>query len=804
MSEQGGRGARRAGLAPRVQPSRARALFDRVPIGLYRSTRDGRILNANPALAALLGCASVNDLLAIPAPSFYLDPDQRAEQIQVIERTRAPLVSELRLRRKDGAQIWVRDTFSPVYDAMGRLRYFEGSLEDVTPKHDAHAAFVQSQQRLELALQSADLGMYDWQVAQDVVTISDRYATMLGYTVAEMELTREGWLALIHPDDRNTVLAAQERRRSGLPAAAIMEYRMAVKTGGWRWIQDRAAIVEQEEDGRPRRIVGFHLDITERKAAEARAGRVNRGLWMMVRCHEAIARAKDEASLLDQVCGILVDVGGYGVAWGGRAAGAAAKTVRLIARRGPLQHCLDDPTAGDADPPGDGPVGAAIRTAAVCHARDLAIDPRFPTWRNQALAGGLRSALVLPLMQRGRVLAELGLGYNEVDPFDDEEVSYLESLAQDITLGVAALRTDTERDDLLEAMFVSERRLREMLESVQLVVVGLDCEGGITFCNEYLSRVAGVRRPEMIGANWFAHFVPDYQQAQTRTAFDRMLGVASVSAYFESDLLTAHGERRTLSWNFTTTRDMNARVIGVTGIGEDITDRLRMAAARDELLTQVVAAHERLQSLSRQLVRVQEAERRSLARELHDEIGQSLTGLKIMIDMSLKSPAVARTNLPEALSLLNELIGKVRALSLDLRPGLLDDLGLLPALLWLFDRYTQQTNVQVSFHHIQLEDRRFSSEIETAAYRVVQEALTNVARHAQTDQAAVQVRVEETALYVEVRDQGRGFDAVAALSAGYAAGLSGLRERTELLSGRLVIESAPGVGTRVAAELPIT
>jgi PAS domain S-box-containing protein len=727
-----------------------------------------------------------------------MDPAQRTAQIATIAQTRAAAVDEICLRRKDGAAVWVRDTFSPVYDALGRFRYFEGSLEDVTQKYAARAAFAQSQQRLELALQSADLGMYDWNILSGEVTISERYAAMLGYAVAEMDLSFASWKALVHPDDLPGVLVTLEQRLGDLSPPVLSEYRMRARSGEWHWIQDRAGIIERAPDGRPMRIVGFHLDITERKAAEVRAGRVNRGLWMMVKCHEAITRAKDEAGLLDQVCEVLVDVGGYGVAWGGRAEGDARKTVRLIARRGPLRHCLDDSTAGD------GPVGAAIRTAAVCHVRDLATDLAFPAWRDQALAGGLRSALVLPLMQRRQVVAELGLGHNEVDPFDAEEVSYLESLAQDIALGVAALRTDAERDELLEALFVSERRLREMLGSVRLVVVGLDCAGGITFCNEYLSQVAGMRRPEMIGANWFKRFVPDDQQAQTRTAFDRMLGAASVSGFFESDMLTVHGERRTISWNFTTTRDMNARVIGVTGIGEDITDRLRIAAARDELLTQVVAAHERLQSLSRQLVRVQEAERRSLARELHDEIGQSLTGLKILIDMSLKSPAVAQANLPDALSLLNELIGKVRALSLDLRPGLLDDLGLLPALLWLFDRYSQQTNVQVSFHHVGLEDRRFASEIETAAYRVVQEALTNVARHAQTDHATVQVRVEEMALYVEVRDQGRGFDAAAALAAGYAAGLSGLRERTELLSGRLVIESAPGVGTRVTAELPIT
>jgi len=406
MGKHGNHGIRRADPAHRIHAPRTRALFDRVPIGLYRTTLDGRFLHANPALAALLGYTDVAELLATPVTSLYMDPAQRTAQITTIEQTRAAVVDEICLRRKDGAAVWVRDTFSPVYDALGRFRYFEGSLEDVTQKYAARAAFAQSQQRLELALQSADLGMYDWNLLSGEVTISDRYATMLGYTVAEMDLSFAGWKALVHPDDLPGVLVTLERRLGDLSPPVMSEYRMRARSGEWRWIQDRAGIIERAPDGRPLRMVGFHLDITERKAAEVRAGRVNRGLWMMVQCHEAITRAKDEAGLLDQVCEVLVDVGGYGVAWGGRAEGDARRTVRLVARRGPLQHCLDDP-----DPPaGDGPVGAAIRTAATCHARDLATDPRFPAWRDQALAGGLQSALVLPLMQRRQVVAELGLG----------------------------------------------------------------------------------------------------------------------------------------------------------------------------------------------------------------------------------------------------------------------------------------------------------------------------------------------------------------------------------------------------------
>jgi len=796
----------------RIRPPRrirrlpCRAFFEWSPIGFYRTTRSGRILSANPALASLLGYDSVEELLQVSAHSLYADPRQRTEQILAIEQAHRPQTSEICLRRKDGALIWVRDTFCPVYDAAGRLLYFEGSLEDITQWRNTLTALRQSQQRLALALQSADLGMYDWDLRTGEVTINDRYASMLGYSVAELAMSREVWQALVHPDDLPGALAAVEQCLREAPTSITHEYRMRARTGEWRWIQDRFGVVERDEQDRVVRVVGFHLDVTGRRRMEEALRRLNRNLRAMLECNQAVVRARDEMELLNQICEILVEVAGYRQVWVGRAEQDAQKTVRPIAVCGTAADYVANITVtwGEDDVYGAGPVGTAIRTKKRCVVGDVATDPCFAPWREQLAAFGFRSVVALPLLVRNRAVAALAIYADAVNAFDDEELQLLDALAQNISLGMASLRSDAERDELLEALFVSERRLREMLESVQLVVVGLDREGQVTFCNEHLARVIGLHRSEVLGSNWFERFTPADQRRQIEEQFVRLLDVTSVAAHFESDLLTARGERRTISWNFTTTRDMNARVIGVTGIGEDITDRLRMAAARDELFTQVISAHERLQALSRQLVRVQDEERRNLARELHDEIGQSLTGLKMMVDMALRSPAMAEANLRQVQSLLNELIGKVRSLSLDLRPAMLDDLGLLPALLWLVDRFMLQTQIQVNFRHQGLDGRRFATEIETAAYRIVQEALTNVARHAETDYAFVEVVAEGGLLHVEVRDHGRGFDPAGILTAGYAAGLSGLRERADLLGGRLVIESAPGQGTRVLADLPTT
>lgn len=208
--------------------------------------------------------------------------------------------------------------------------------------------------------------------------------------------------------------------------------------------------------------------------------------------------------------------------------------------------------------------------------------------------------------------------------------------------------------------------------------------------------------------------------------------------------------------------------------------------------------------LSHRLVQVQESERREIARELHDEVGQVLTGLKLLLEMATRNPGTkAEEGLAQAQNLLNELMARVRDLSLNLRPTMLDDLGLVHALVWLLDRYRAQTGIAVNLTQAGLEGRRFSPEIETAAYRIVQEALTNVARHSGATQADVHVWSSEDVLSVQVEDHGRGFDSDAVLPRLSAGGLAGMRERAQLLGGRLTTDSVAGQGTSVSANFPL-
>ena len=233
----------------------------------------------------------------------------------------------------------------------------------------------------------------------------------------------------------------------------------------------------------------------------------------------------------------------------------------------------------------------------------------------------------------------------------------------------------------------------------------------------------------------------------------------------------------------------------VLAVVRDVTERKRAEQVRDELLEDLRTERHQLMALSRRLVVVQEEERRGIARELHDQIGQLLTGLKLL--------AESDRGKDELLEVVSELIGRVRSLSLDLRPPMLDTLGLVSALLWHLDRYTAQTGVRVDFRELG-QRRRYSTNTEIAAFRIVQEALTNVARHAGVRDASVRVEVGDAGrLRLTVEDRGAGFNPASVLKEN-SIGLTGMHERADLLGGRVWIDSGPGRGTRVEAELPAT
>jgi PAS domain S-box-containing protein len=364
-------------------------------------------------------------------------------------------------------------------------------------------------------------------------------------------------------------------------------------------------------------------------------------------------------------------------------------------------------------------------------------------------------------------------------------------------IAIARQRAEEEKNELLARLDGQIEELtafRGLLESAPDAHVIVNSEGRIVLVNAQTEAMFGYRQDELLGQPVEILFPARFEQVHFA---HRQHYVANTHLRPMNIGLDLAGRRQDgsefpveVSLSSLKTKDD----VLITSIIRDITERKR---ADKEL-------RQRLQALSRQLLEVQEIERRHIAHELHDEIGQILTALTLILDMSSRLSAKAiRTSLNEAQTLVNELMERVDELALNLRPAMLDDLGLLPALLWHFERYTRQTRVQVTFKHRRLEGRRFAPGVETAAYRIVQEALTNVARYAGVSQVTVRLWADADTLDVQIEDQGVGFDPQVALAAGDSIGLSGMQKRAVLLGGQLRIESAPGAGVCLTAELPL-
>ena len=209
-----------------------------------------------------------------------------------------------------------------------------------------------------------------------------------------------------------------------------------------------------------------------------------------------------------------------------------------------------------------------------------------------------------------------------------------------------------------------------------------------------------------------------------------------------------------------------------------------------------------------QIIEAQENERTRISRELHDEVGQALTAIKFNLDMIEKelsepSPSI-REKLEDAKSLSNQTLAAMRQLSMDLRPTMLDDLGLVPTLRWYVQNFSKRLNIDSDFRAIGLEEK-LSPQVETAFYRVIQETLNNIAKHAEASRIEVVLERRNSVIHISVNDNGRGFDLDRVLHAGSperGLGIVGIQERVSLLGGRMEIQSRPGSGTHIHIEVP--
>ncbi|MEX0712645.1 MAG: ATP-binding protein [Pirellulales bacterium] len=456
----------------------------------------------------------------------------------------------------------------------------------------------------------------------------------------------------------------------------------------------------------------------------------------------------------------------------------------------------------------------------------------------------IAEGLVIPFALNGHALGTIWvLTHDESRRFDAEDVHIMTVLAEFTAAALQTLSSHnaaTKAQDELrrnnQALRESEARFRKLVLALPAAVYTTDREGRVTLFNDRAAKLWG-RRPEVGKDLWCGSwriFRPDgtplpHDQCPMAVALREGRGVRGQEIVVERP----DGARVCVLPYPEPLRDAAGEVVGAVNMLVDVTDRKRteeaLREAHDELGRRVeertaelakvnevlkaeIARHQQTDAARseavQQLINAKEAERHRLARELHDRMGQHLTALMLGLRM-LRDGTPELSSARERLQQLQELADlmgrEIHHLALELRPTALDDFGLHTALGNYIEEWSERSGVGVDLYSTGLDGNRLPSPIETALYRVVQEGLTNVLKHAQARRVSLILRRSPDQVLAILEDDGRGFDADAAISTRGPQGrlgLLGMRERVALVGGTLTIESTPGRGTTIFARIP--
>lgn len=701
---------------------------------------DGRIQSWNAGAERLFGYAE-EEALGQPI-TLLRDHAHHYEQTAIIDRLRQGLSvvhTETLMGRKDGQKVPVAVTYSPIRDATGTTIGISKIAHDITTRKAAEERLRRSQTRQTLILRALPVVMYSATPWGDFggIWISDNVERVTGFSSGQLVDDSHFWASRLHPDDRERALKEFEGIHE--TGALATEYRWQVADGTYHWFLDRAVLV-RNPDRTPKEIIGVWMDITERKRIEETLREANEKLTALI--HSS------------PIAIMVLDAEGRCTLWN-----PAAQ--RIFGWRA------------------DEVLGRPLPTIPT----DRQEEHR--AFRERVLRGeGFVEEEVLRQRKDGsRIAVSL-----HTAPLHDSSGK---------ATGVMGLLLDiTDRKRAEEALV----RQAQILDQVHDSVVATDLNGSITSWNKGAERLFGYSAGEAMGRH-VSFLYPEEEHGFLDTGVIAPLK-AKGSHEVEVRMRRKSGECFYAHLALSLQRGADGHVSGMIGYSMDITDR---KLAQEQLLH----SREQLRALTLRLQEAQEEEQRRIAREIHDELGQALTGMKFDLIWLRKQllASGAQDLVPNALKRLQSLLDLVdgtvivvRRIATTLRPSVLDDLGLVAAMEWQAREFQDRTGVRCT---LDADPRlgRVDPARSTAIFRIAQEALTNVARHANAGSVTVELGVVDGALTLVVQDDGRGIPAEASTQAS-SLGLLGMRERAAAFGGHLRIRGGPGGGTTVTATIP--
>ena len=398
------------------------------------------------------------------------------------------------------------------------------------------------------------------------------------------------------------------------------------------------------------------------------------------------------------------------------------------------------------------------------------------------------------LFQRAKITDPFGY---ILKPFEERELQ----IAVEIAL---------YKFEITKKLKESEEWFSTTLKSIGDAVITIDTQGYVTFINSVAERITGWNEGEALGKpiEDIFYTVNEETGEPIENPVREVLREGTIVGLKNVVLINKDGLKISIDDSGAPIKTEKGTLFGVVLVFHDATERKRAEKERKRLFEEVCVSREELQRLSHRLVEVQETGRHELARELHDRIGQNLAALGITLNLlrnqlpsSLGPQIVAR--LDGSLNLVEEMTICIRDLMAELRPPVLDDYGLVAALRGYGERFSDRTGVTTMLKGEELMPR-LPLEAEAALFRIAQEALTNVVKHAHTNRVNLTLEEVTGGARLTIADDGKGFDlkALSKLKERPGWGLITMRERAEAVGGKLKVESTPGKGTRIIVEVP--
>jgi PAS domain S-box-containing protein len=409
--------------------------------------------------------------------------------------------------------------------------------------------------------------------------------------------------------------------------------------------------------------------------------------------------------------------------------------------------------------------------------------------------------------EEGKLFARLCEQHTSVIPEDGRETATSDDEHRRM---IAKLQQRAQVLEHKKVLRESEQRFRLLVEAVQdYAIFMLDPEGNVTSWNIGAERIKGYKASEIIGQH-FSRFYPEEDVRAGKPA--RELEVARREGRVEDEgwRVRKDGSEFWALVVITALRDQSGQIVGFAKVTRDFTERMKAQQQLQESQRRLRESEESLRQLSLRLLRAQDEERRRIARDLHDTLGQILTVLKMKLD-SLSSTVVAANSddakqLALAGQLTEEAVKEVRTISYLLYPPMLEELGLKSAIAWYLDGFAQRSGIKTSFTAAS-GFPRLAGDVELALFRVLQESLTNVHRHSGSAVADVELSLNDETAVLQVRDHGEGMrngdleQSLQDWTGAFGVGLRGMSERLREVGGKIELKSTPH-GTTVRATVP--